>query len=75
MPVITNKANSKLKLFYNTGVDENGKDIIKNKTYSNIKAEVSDDNIYNLGVELSQLQEYPLANMVRMEEYQLIYED
>ncbi len=72
MAIIANKYNSKLKLSYNAGTDENGKDIIKNKTYSNIKAAVANDDVYNLGVELSQLQELPLVNLVRLEEYQLL---
>ncbi|NYB74462.1 DUF1659 domain-containing protein [Sedimentibacter hydroxybenzoicus DSM 7310] len=72
MAIIVNQSNSKLKLFFNAGTDENDKDIIKNKTYSNIKAAVTNDDVYNLGVELSQLQEYPLVNLVRLEEYQLL---
>ena len=74
MAIIANQANSKLKLSFNAGLDENGKDIIKNKTYSSIKSTVTNDDIYNFGVELSQLQEYPLVNLVRYEEYQLLNE-
>ena len=75
MAIISNKANSKLKLYFNAGPGEGDKDVIKNKTYSNIKATAADDDVYNVGIELSQLQEYPLVNLVRMEESQLIYED
>ncbi len=74
MAVIVNQANSKLKLFYNAGTDENDKDIIKNKTYSNIKATADNEDVYSLGIELSQLQEYPLVNLVRLEEHQLLNE-
>jgi len=44
MAVVTNQADSKLKLVLNAGLDENNKDIIKNKTFSNIKSTVNNDD-------------------------------
>ncbi len=74
MAVIANQANSKLKLSYNAGPGENDKDIIKNKTYASIKPAVTNEDLYGIGVELSQLQVYPLVNLTRYEEYQLLNE-
>jgi len=74
MAVVANQADSKFKLVLNAGVDVNNKDIIKNKTFANVKSTVTNDNMYNLGVALSGLQSYALTNIVRYEEYQLINE-
>lgn len=71
MAVVANQKDSKFKLVSNVGVDENNKDIIKNKTFSNVKSTVSNDNMYNLGVAISELQSYELVNIVRYEEYEL----
>ena len=74
MAVVANQADSKMKLVLNAGVDVNNKDIIKNKTFSNVKSTVTNENLYNLGIALSGLQSYALTNVVRYEEYQLINE-
>ncbi|MFA9423431.1 MAG: DUF1659 domain-containing protein [Sedimentibacter sp.] len=74
MAVVTNQADSKFKLVLNAGVDEDNKDIIINKTFSNVKSAVTNEDLYNLGVALSELQSYALTNIVRYEEYQLINE-
>jgi hypothetical protein len=74
MAVVTNQADSKLRLVFNAGLDENNKDIIKNKTYSNIKSTVANEDLYNLGLAISQLQSYTLMNIKRYEEYELLNE-
>lgn len=74
MAIVTNQADSKLKLVLNAGLDENNKEIIKNKTFSNIKSTVSNQDLYELGVALSELQSYSLMNLVRYEEYELVDE-
>lgn len=71
MAVIANQADSKLKLVFNAGLDEENKDIMKNKTFANIKPAVTNDNLYNLAVSMSDLQSYTLSKIVRYEEYQL----
>lgn len=72
MAVVTNQSNSKLKLVLNAGLDENNKDIIKNKNFSNVKAAVTNEDLYNLGVAMSELQSYSLMSVVRYEEYELL---
>lgn len=74
MAVISNQANSKLKLVYNAGVDDKNKTIVKSKTFANVKPAVDDEDLYNLGVAISELQSYDLSNIVRYEEYELINE-
>lgn len=74
MAIIANQADSKLKLVLNAGVDVNNKDIIKSKTFANVKPTVTNENLFNLAVSMSDLQAYTLSNIVRYEEYQLINE-
>jgi hypothetical protein len=71
MAIIANQADSKLKLVFNAGIDEENKDIMKNKTFANVKPAVTNENIYNLAVSMSDLQSYTLSKIVRYEEYQL----
>ncbi|HOW23480.1 MAG TPA: DUF1659 domain-containing protein [Sedimentibacter sp.] len=74
MPVIASQGNSKVKLVLNAGLDENNKTIRKSKTFSNVKAAVENEDLYNVGVAISGLQEYQLTNIVRYDEYELLNE-
>lgn len=71
MAIIANQADSKLKLVFNAGIDEENKDIMKNKTFANVKPAVTNENLYNLAVSMSDLQSYTLSKIVRYEEYQI----
>lgn len=74
MAIISNQADSKFKMVLNGGLDENNKEIVKSKTFSNVKSTVTNEDLYNLGVSISDLQTYELTNIVRLEEYELINE-
>jgi len=74
MPIIANQANSKVKLVLNAGLDIDNKTIMKSKTFANVKAAVQNEDLYALGVAISDLQEYELANIVRYDEYELLNE-
>jgi len=74
MAVISNQADSKLKIVFNAGVDDNNKTITKSKTLANVKATAQNENLYNLGVAISDLQAYELSNILRYDEYELINE-
>ncbi|WP_326907748.1 DUF1659 domain-containing protein [Sedimentibacter sp. MB31-C6] len=75
MAIISNQADSKFKMVLNGGLDENNKEIVKSKTFSNVKSTVTNEDLYNLGVSISDLQTYELTNIVRLEEYELINEE
>lgn len=72
MAVITNQADSKLKVVYLAGVDDDNKNIIKNKTFANVKSATQNENLYNFAVAISELQDYELSNILRLDEYQLL---
>lgn len=74
MAVITNQADSKMKIVYNAGVDDDNKPIVKSKTFPRVKAATSNENLYNLGVAISELQTHELTTIVRYEEYVLMNE-
>lgn len=74
MAIVANQADSKFKLVLNAGLDENNKDIIKNKTYANVKSTVTNDSIFQVATSLAELQEYTLTNIVKYEEYDLVNE-
>ncbi|HHZ01409.1 MAG TPA: DUF1659 domain-containing protein [Tissierellia bacterium] len=74
MAVITNQLDSKFKILLNAGLDDNNKAILKSKTFSNVKASANNEDLYNIGVAISELQTYELAGIVRYDEYELINE-
>lgn len=71
MAIVANQADSKLKLVFNAGLDENDKQITKSKTFPKVKATVTNDDLYNMGVAISELQDHTLMKLVRYEEYEL----
>lgn len=74
MPVVKNNLKSKLKLVSIVGVDEDSKNVLKSKTFSNVKAAVENETLYNIGLVISDLQTYELSNIVRLDEFELLDE-
>lgn len=72
MAVIANQSGSKFKLVLIAGVDENNNDIIKSKTFSNVKTTATNDSIYEVASALAGLQSYTLSGIVKTEEYDLL---
>lgn len=71
MPVVVNPKDSKMRIRFNTGVDTDGKEILKTKTFSRIKSEAQDEDVIAVANELIGLQEYSAANIVRVDEREL----
>ncbi|WP_425448009.1 DUF1659 domain-containing protein [Dethiothermospora halolimnae] len=67
---ITNK-DSKLRIRFDGGLDDKGKQILKSKTYSKIKPETTDDDIYGVATSLTGLQNLPLMSVTRVNEVEL----
>ena len=72
MAVIANQANSKVKMVLNAGLDIDNKTITRSKTFNNIKAAVENEDLYNLVVDISELQDHVLTNIVRYDEFELL---
>lgn len=66
-------SNLRLKLELDGGMDGD-KQLIKSKTFSRIKADAGNEDLYQVGVSLGQLQEYPVEAVKKLEEIELVEE-
>lgn len=62
---------SKLKLEFDGGLNEKGNPIVKSKTYSKIKTDAANDNLFSVATSLVGLQEMPLIGIKRVDEVEL----
>ncbi|MBP1924381.1 hypothetical protein J2Z76_000234 [Sedimentibacter acidaminivorans] len=74
MAIIANQSDSKLKLVLDAGLDENNKEITKNKTFANVKTTATNENVYEVATALAGIQSYTLKNIKKYEEYDLVEE-
>lgn len=72
MAVDANVVSSRMQLKLKTGVNESGKDIIRTKTYSNVKVSTENQSIYGVANQLAGLQNYPLEEIHRVDDVLLI---
>jgi O-acetylhomoserine/O-acetylserine sulfhydrylase-like pyridoxal-dependent enzyme len=68
MAVKSTLVDSALTLKYKSGVDSNGKDIIKTKKFSNIKETATDENVYAVAAAFGPLMQYPVMQSLRTNE-------
>lgn len=60
-----------LKLVLETGVDESGKPVFRNKSFDSIKAGALDQDLYEIGQALAGLQKHSLNKIVRVDQGEL----
>lgn len=65
MAVISEKVKSRMTLVFNAGEDADGEPIEKKKSYSSIKSDASDENLYLTGLALTSIQDYDLNAVER----------
>ncbi|NMA55369.1 MAG: DUF1659 domain-containing protein [Firmicutes bacterium] len=58
---------SRLQLQYQVGTDEEGKPVIKNRYFNNIKHTATDENVYDGALTLAGLQEHMLLAVQRID--------
>lgn len=75
MAVIINPMDSKLKIKYQIGVDDNGNSKYKTKTYSNIKTEAMDEDVFAVAQSLANLQQYMVEDFRRVDEKEIAEEE
>lgn len=63
---------TRLSLVFITGVNEEGKNITKTKSFSNVKGSATDESLVALTNALASLQQHPLADSVRNNHYSVI---
>jgi len=71
MPVTTDFLSNKVQVRSNYGLVD-GKDLIKSKTYSNLKASATDDDIYAVAEALASMQEPTMEEVIKIESTLLI---
>lgn len=67
MAVTALKNPSGLKMVFNCGKDEKGNAIRKTKTYSNLRPEANDQDIYDVSVMMASLQENILIEVAKID--------
>lgn len=73
MAITAVKENVRLKLELQAGM-KGDKPVIKSKTLSKVKAEVENEDLYEVGTSLADLQSLPVHRIKRLEEIRLIEE-
>lgn len=74
MAILDVKENVRLKLELDGGMDQ-GKQIIKSKTYNKVKTDVINDDLYTVGQSLASLQTLPVYKVKKLEEIELVDEE
>jgi hypothetical protein len=72
MAVTKVPAGSVLRLELQTGVDEGGNPVIRNRNLSNAKPAALDQDLYDVATSLSGLQEYTLSGISRVDSASLV---
>jgi hypothetical protein len=74
MAVTSTLVKSALNIRFKAGVDEAGKDIIKAKSYSNIKVTSTEDDLLLIGTALGSLMQYEFTGIVRSDDKVIVNE-
>lgn len=72
MAVVSQARESKVKIKYINGVDVEGNNIVKTKTYSNIKAAAADEDVYAVADAMMDLQTKTVEEIARVDEEELV---
>ncbi len=67
MAVVKSVVDSRLQLEVVVDTDQNGNPVIRKRSYGNIKTDAPDQDVHDVGLVLSELQEYPLYAINRID--------
>ena len=65
MALVVNNLDSRLQIQVHLGVNEDGRDITRTKSFNRIKSEASDEDLYDIAISLVDLQEHPVIAIRR----------
>jgi hypothetical protein len=68
MAVVKTPLGSTLRLIVETGTDLEGKPILRNRNYSNVKPTAADQDLFDVGTLLVSLQQNSLNAMQRLDD-------
>ncbi len=63
MAVEARPLNSTLQLTYDLGTDEDGKKISRRRSYTNVKSEAADQDLFDVAAAIAGLQSYPIEQI------------
>ncbi|WP_250886544.1 DUF1659 domain-containing protein [Bacillus sp. SM2101] len=63
---------SQLRVIYDLGIDEEGKQIFRNKNYNNVKTQATTDELYTAAEAIISLQENEVHRVERNDSQQLV---
>lgn len=63
---------TRLRLSFETGMNEKGEPIYKAKTYSNIKKDAAPDELSRASQALGGLCEHPLTGVEKLDNYEIV---
>ncbi|HWJ03437.1 MAG TPA: DUF1659 domain-containing protein [Verrucomicrobiae bacterium] len=72
MAVSATPTGSALYISVQVGTDSLGRPQLKKRIYSDLKASLTDDQVYNLGVVLAGLQSFPVVGNERVNQVDLV---
>lgn len=72
MAVIREVVDSRLVLIVQTGLNDNGQPILRNRTFSRLKPEAPDADVYDIAVVLGSLQAHAINAIHRVDNGELI---
>jgi hypothetical protein len=72
MAVMSNPMASGLQLKVATGVDGDGKDIIKTRSYNNVKASAVDQDVFDVANSMAGLQKNTLKQVIKTDKTELV---
>ncbi|GAE30764.1 DUF1659 domain-containing protein [Halalkalibacter hemicellulosilyticus] len=64
--------NSRLSILFIVGVDDEGANVTKAKTFSNIKGTTTDESLLQFTNAIVSLQQYPVADSIRNNQYSIM---
>ncbi|CAM3572146.1 DUF1659 domain-containing protein [Cytobacillus oceanisediminis] len=67
-----NIIDTKLRLVFETGLDQKGKPIHKSKTYSSVKQSATADQLFTVGQAVASLSNYPLVALNRNDSFDIV---
>lgn len=72
MAVVKHAELSRLMIKVQTGVDATGKPVLRNRTFSGVKAAATDQDVYDVAAALSGLQEHAVDAVLREDNSKLV---
>lgn len=65
--IVELKEGSSLKMRFDAGLNNEGKSIVKSRTYSNVKADATALDVYNVAETLASLQQHDVLSVIKQD--------